>query len=71
MNTLAEALPHQMARVRDHILPAYVALGQEGEPYAGLMSMDLEAASQALASGDLIGMARVFDSLRDWQLPEP
>ena len=37
--TLGEALPLEMARVRDEVLPAYVEIGQAGSIAATLMRL--------------------------------
>lgn len=68
MTTLAEALPLEMARVRDEVLPVYESLGREGGPAAYLMRADLDAATLAIAQGDVIAMIQVFESLKDWSV---
>lgn len=68
-DTLGDALPREMARVRDKVLPQYLALrGMPNvivEPQIAMMRADLDAAAKALAEGDVIAMLRVYQSLKD------
>jgi hypothetical protein len=61
--TLAEALPREMARVRDELLPMYDAI-PTGVFAATMMRADLDRAAKALASGDVVEMLRVYESLK-------
>lgn len=61
--TLGEALPREMARVRDELLPMYDAI-PTGVIAATMMRQDLDRASKALADGDVIEMLRVYESLK-------
>lgn len=63
--TLGEALPWQMARVRDHVLPAYIEIGPAGTFAVAMIRRDLDEAAKALAEGDVVAMARVYQSLKD------
>ncbi len=47
--TLGEALPREMARVRDEVMPAYIEIGAEGRLALLFMKRDLNAAAEALA----------------------
>lgn len=67
IRTLGEALPEEIARVRDHILPEYDKI-PGGFIASGLMRADLDAAARALAEGDLVAMIRVYESLKGWKL---
>ena len=67
-NTLGDELPRQMARVRDEVLPAYVAIGAPGAFAAAGMRADLDRAAKALAEGDIVEMVRVCKSLQGWTL---
>lgn len=62
--TLGEALPKEMARVRDEVLPRYAALGPVGTFGATWMRADLDAAAKAMAEGDVVAMLRCYESLR-------
>lgn len=63
--TLGEALPREIARVRDVVLPAYDSIGPPGALAAMLIRQDLEAATKALAEGDVVTMLRVYERLKD------
>ncbi len=68
-DSLAEALPREMARVRDEILPQYISLrGMPNvmvEPAIAMMRADLDAAAKAMMEGDVVEMLRVYQSLRE------
>ena len=66
MTTLGEDLPKEMARVRDEVLPAYVAVGPGGTFAVLGMRNDLDRAAKALAEGDVVEMLRVYQSLKEW-----
>jgi hypothetical protein len=66
-NTLGDELPRQMARVRDHVLPAYLGI-PEGIFAATLMRADLDRAAKAMIEGDVVEMMRVCEALKGWQL---
>lgn len=68
MKTLGEALPEEIPRVRDEVLPAYVALGGPGLFAATMMRADLDRASKAMIEGDTIAMLRVYESLKRYKL---
>lgn len=67
--TLGEALPREMARVRDEVLPLYLALrGRPGvivEPQITLMRADLDRAAKALAEGNTIEALAAYESLKE------
>ena len=65
--TLGEALPQEMARVRDEVLPAYLEVGPPGMFAASCMRQDLDEAAKALAEGDLVKMIQVYQSLKEWR----
>jgi hypothetical protein len=64
IDTLGEALPREMARVRDEVLPAYIEIGQPGMFAAMTIRADLDAAAKAMAEGDVAEMLRVYQSLK-------
>lgn len=67
-DSIGEALPREMARVRD-IHAVYMGLeGGVGAPAASLMARDLDAAAIAMAEGDLAAMIVAYESLKGWQL---
>lgn len=63
--TLAEALPAEMARVRDEILPQYVAIGPAGMFGATMIRRDLDEAARAMAAGDTVAMLRIYQTLKE------
>lgn len=68
--TLAEALPAEMARVRDEVLPRYLALrGMPNvivEPQIAIMLAELDEAARAMAHGDVVAMLRAYESLKGY-----
>lgn len=68
MDSLGEALPREMARVRDEVMPAYQSIGVEGMPALFMMRAELDAATKALAEGDVVAMLRAYESLKEYQL---
>jgi molybdopterin converting factor small subunit len=67
-DTLGAALPREMARVRDEVIPAYVACGPAGTFALMGMRRDLDMAAKALAEGDVVAMLAVYKSLKEWSL---
>lgn len=67
MESLGTALPKEMARVRDVVLPEYLAI-PTGIFAATMMRFDLDAAATALAQGDVIAMIRAYESLKGYVL---
>lgn len=67
-DTLGDALPREMARVRDEIMPAYLEIGPAGAFALASMRQDLDAAAKAMASGDVVAMLRAFDALKGYAL---
>jgi hypothetical protein len=68
IDTLGDALPREMARVRDEVMPVYLEVGASGLPALTLMRAELDRAAVALAEGDVIGMLRAFAELKEWTL---
>lgn len=64
VNTLGDAPPREMARVRDHVMPAYQAIGPAGAFALTMMRADLDAAAKAMAEGDVVAMLRAHESLK-------
>lgn len=65
-DSLAEVLPREMARVRDEVMPAYIAIGAPGQFALTMMRLDLDAAAKAMAEGDVASMIRVYESLKGY-----
>lgn len=66
MEALGDALPREMARVRDEVIPIYDSVPM-GHLAAGMMRQSLDLATKALAEGDVIAMLRVFEDLKGYE----
>lgn len=66
--SLGTALPKEVARVRDEVLPEYLKIGAPGMFAAAMMRADLDAASKAMIEGDVVAMLRVYESLKGYAL---
>jgi len=64
MDTLGEALPKEMARVRD-LIPLYQQI-PTGVFAVAMMRADLDAAAKAMIEGDLPEMIRRYESLKGY-----
>ena len=64
--TVGEALPKEMARVRD-LIPRYESIGPAGGFAVAMMKSDLDRAAEAMAEGDTVEMIRVLAKLRDYE----
>lgn len=67
-DTLGDALPREMARVRDIVMPVYQDIGPAGAYALAFMRRDLDLAAKALAEDDLIAMLYALQSLREYKL---
>lgn len=65
--TLAEALPREMARVRDELIPAYLSIGPVGAFALALMRANLDRATKAIMEGDTVAMLRAYEELKDFE----
>lgn len=61
--TLADALPKEMARVRT-VLGYYKEIGPAGAIGAMFIEQDLQAADRAVMSGDVVAMIQSLETLR-------
>lgn len=68
VDTLGDALPREMARVRDGVLPAYIEIGPAGTFAASLMRHSLDGAAKAMASGDVVEMMRAYEILKGYSV---
>jgi hypothetical protein len=66
IDTIGDALPREMARVRDEVLPAYLAI-PTGIYAATMMRASLDAAAKAMIEGDLVGMIRAYSDLKGYE----
>ena len=62
---LAEALQQEITRVRDEILPLYLAIGPSGMFGVMMIQNDLNAAMRALAESDVIACLRLYNTLKE------
>ena len=66
IETLGDALPKEMARVRDVLMPLYQSIGVPGVPALTMMRMSLDNAAMAMASGDVVAMLRAYEDLKGY-----
>ncbi len=64
VETLADALPKEMARVRT-VLGHYKEIGPPGAFGAMMIEQELSAADKAIMAGDLVAMIRAYNALRE------
>ena len=62
--SLAEALPEEMARVRE-VLGYYQEIGPAGMFGALFIEADLRAADRAVMSGDVVEMLKAYAKLKE------
>lgn len=67
VDTIGDALPREMTRVRDKVLPAYLSI-PEGIFAATMMRQSLDAAQRALAEGDVVAMLTCYEDLKGYEL---
>jgi hypothetical protein len=68
MDALGDALPREMARVRDKVMPVYQDIGPAGTFALAIMRTDLDRAVSALGRGDVIAMLQAYESLKRYKL---
>lgn len=62
--TLADALPREMSRVRDELIPAYMEIGPAGQFGLMMLRSALDEAAKVMAAGDTVGMLRAYEKLK-------
>lgn len=67
MASLGTELPKEMARVRDVLMPQYLAIGPAGGFALALMRAELDRATKALAEGDLVTMIQSYEALKEFK----
>jgi len=67
MTSVGEQLPIEMARVRDKVMPAYLAIGSSGVFALTMMRSALDRAAVALAESDVIECIRVLKELEEFK----
>lgn len=63
-DTVGDALPREMARVRDELIPQYIALGPPGMFGLMMLQQALNRAANVMADGDTVGMIRSLQELK-------
>jgi hypothetical protein len=66
-DTLGDALPREMTRVRDHVMPAYVAIGPSGHFALTFIRIALDNAAKAMAEGDVVAMLHAYNELKGFE----
>jgi hypothetical protein len=66
--SLGEALPLEMARVRDEVMPAYIEIGTPGAFALLQMRQAIDGATKALAEGDAVSCIRWYEELKGFKL---
>ena len=67
-DTLGMALPAEMARVRDQVMPAYIEIGPPGAFALAFMRISLDKAAKAMAEGDVVAMIAAYEDLKGYEL---
>lgn len=68
--TLGDALPAELARVRDHVMPSLFPVEGEYESVVlGALRRDMDAAAHAMIAGDVVAMLEVFARLQRYESP--
>ena len=62
--TLGDALPKEMARVRDKMIPIYEEVGPAGAFALMLMRKALDDAAKAMIEGDVVKMIAAYEDLK-------
>lgn len=66
--SLGEALPREMARVRDHVMPAYLEIGPPGAFALAMMRRSLDEAAAAMVEGDVVKMIAAYEDLKGYDV---
>lgn len=65
-DTLGQALPREMSRVRDEILPLYDGLPNGAGAFGAMMiRATLDRAQRVIMEGDVIAMIAVYKELKE------
>ena len=64
MESLAEALPKEQARVRE-VLEHYKEIGPSGLFGAAMIEQSLQRADKAIMSGDVVAMIAAYKDLKE------
>jgi hypothetical protein len=66
-DTLGDALPREMARVRDELIPMYIEIGPAGSFGLAMLRGALDRAAKAMAEGDVVAMLAAYQELKESQ----
>lgn len=66
VDTLGAALPREIERVRNEVMPTYSEIGLAGAPALLLMRAELDRAEKATAAGDVVGMLQAYEALKGY-----
>lgn len=65
--TIGTALPAEMTRVRDELIPMYQSIGPAGSFAVMMMRQSLDNAARVMAEGDVVGMIKALEDLRGYK----
>lgn len=65
-STLGDALPREIQRVREEVMPVYAEIGPSGAFAILMMKQDLLKASAAIADGDVVAQIRAYEALKGY-----
>lgn len=68
MKTLGEALPEEIKRIREEVIPAYESIGSSGQYAVIVMKAELVAAEKAIADSDAVGQLHAYRRLKGWDV---
>lgn len=71
MTSLAEAMPAKIREMNEVIIPAYVEIipiSPMTQIVVTIMRAQVHAATEALASGDVIAILRAYEDIKDYKL---
>lgn len=66
--SLGEALPKEMARVRDEVMPPYIEIGTAGAIALAMMRADLDTAAKAMIEGNVVAMIAAYKALKGYHV---
>ncbi len=65
METLAEALPKEIKRVKEELIPEYEAIGNAGLFALQFMRQYVTSAEKAILDGDTVAMIQWYQKLKE------
>ena len=67
-STLGEALPREIARIQNEVMPAYIEIGAAGMFALTMMRASVAAANKAMIEGDCVAMIAAYQDLKEYKL---